>query len=84
MLEDSHRPTARWHLNEMAVMISGKQFWRWRAVDREGEVLDLLGQRTRKGPEPLSSCVGCLRSKALVLSPNRIRSLGKEWRDIVD
>jgi transposase-like protein len=33
----------------MAVMISGKQFWRWRAVDREGEVLDLLGQRTRQG-----------------------------------
>ena len=31
----------------MAVMISGKPFWLWRAVDNEGEVLDLLVQRRR-------------------------------------
>ena len=31
----------------MAVLISGKQFWLWRAVDDEGEVLDLLVQRRR-------------------------------------
>jgi putative transposase len=36
------RPTSRRHLDEVAVMISGKQFWLWRAVDSEGEVLDLL------------------------------------------
>ena len=41
------RPTAQWHLNEMAVMIAGRQFWLWRAVDDEGEVLDLLVQRRR-------------------------------------
>jgi putative transposase len=41
------RPTSQWHLDEMAVMISGKQFWLWRAVDDEGEVLDLLVQRRR-------------------------------------
>jgi len=42
-----HRPTARWHLDEMAVLIGGRQFWLWRAVDDEGEVLDLLVQRRR-------------------------------------
>jgi transposase-like protein len=31
----------------MAVMIAGTQFWLWRAVDDEGEVLDLLVQRRR-------------------------------------
>jgi transposase-like protein len=31
----------------MAVMITGRQFWLWRAVDEEGEVLDLLVQRRR-------------------------------------
>ena len=31
----------------MAVLISGRQFWLWRAVDDEGEVLDLLVQRRR-------------------------------------
>jgi putative transposase len=42
-----HRPTSRWHLDEMAVLIGGKHFWMWRAVDDEGEVLDLLVQRRR-------------------------------------
>jgi putative transposase len=31
----------------MAVMIAGRQPWLWRAVDSEGEVLDLLVQRRR-------------------------------------
>ena len=39
------RPTSTWHLDEMAVVIAGRQFWLWRAVDDEGEVLDLLVQR---------------------------------------
>ncbi len=41
------RPTSQWHLDEMAVMIGGKPFRLWRAVDSEGEVLDLLVQRRR-------------------------------------
>src|ERR1035438_4077207 len=32
------RPTPRWHLDEMAVMIAGTQFWLWRAVDDECQV----------------------------------------------
>src|ERR1700722_5967004 len=39
------RPTPRLHLDDMAVTIAGRQFWLWRAVDDEGEVLDLLVQR---------------------------------------
>ena len=31
----------------LAVLIAGRQFWLWRAVDDEGEVLDLLVQRRR-------------------------------------
>jgi transposase-like protein len=41
------RPSSQWHLDEMAVQIGGKRFWLWRAVDSEGEVLDLLVQRRR-------------------------------------
>ena len=41
------RPTSRWHLDEMMVTIAGRNFWLWRAVDDEGEVLDLLVQRRR-------------------------------------
>jgi putative transposase len=42
-----NRPTSQWHLDEMAVLIAGRRFWLWRAVDDEGEVLDLLVQRRR-------------------------------------
>ena len=31
----------------LAVVIAGRQFWLWRAVDDEGEILDLLVQRRR-------------------------------------
>ena len=40
-----HRPMPRWHLDEMAVLIGGRRIWLGRAVDDEGEVLDLLVQR---------------------------------------
>src|SRR5215216_7095658 len=41
------RPTGRWHMDEMVVSIQGKRMYLWRAVDREGEVLDLLVQSKR-------------------------------------
>ena len=39
--------TGRWHLDEMVVKIGGKRMWLWRAVDDEGEVLDMLVQKRR-------------------------------------
>ena len=41
------RPTERWHLDEMVVIIRGRRFYLWRAVDSEGEVLDFLIQSRR-------------------------------------
>src|SRR5438132_2477662 len=41
------RPSYRWHLDEMVVRIAGKRMYLWRAVDHEGEVLDMLVQRRR-------------------------------------
>ena len=43
------RPVAhdRWHLDEMVVSIAGRQTYMWRAVDSEGEVLDVLVQPRR-------------------------------------
>ena len=31
----------------MVIRIGGERFWLWRAVDSEGEVLDILVQRRR-------------------------------------
>ena len=40
-------PHGRWHLDEMFVRIGGKQMYLWRAVDAEGEILDVLLQAKR-------------------------------------
>jgi transposase-like protein len=40
-------PSPRWHLDEMVVRIGGDQMYLWRAVDDEGEVLDILVQPRR-------------------------------------
>jgi transposase-like protein len=41
------RPADTWHLDEMVVSIGGRRMYLWRAVDSEGEVLDLLVQPRR-------------------------------------
>jgi putative transposase len=41
------RPHDQWHLDEMVVSIGGQRMYMWRAVDSEGEVLDVLVQRRR-------------------------------------
>src|SRR5712671_4066761 len=38
------RPSDRWHLDEMVVRIAGRHMYLWRAVDHEGEVLEILPQ----------------------------------------
>jgi transposase-like protein len=35
------KPHSRWHLDEMVVSIQGRRMYLWRAVDSEGEVLDV-------------------------------------------
>jgi putative transposase len=40
-------PTGRWRLDEMVVRIGGGRMYLWRAVDDEGEVLDVLVQKRR-------------------------------------
>jgi putative transposase len=41
------RATGTWHLDEMVISIQGRRMYLWRAVDSEGEVLDLLVQPRR-------------------------------------
>lgn len=40
-------PSPRWHLDEMVCNVGGHRMYLWRAVDDEGEVLDLVMQRRR-------------------------------------
>ncbi len=41
------RPGDKWHLDEVQLKINGKKHWLWRAVDRDGLVLDILVQERR-------------------------------------
>jgi len=41
------RPSTTWHLDEVFVRIGGKRTYVWRAVDDEGEVLEVLAQSRR-------------------------------------
>ena len=73
------RPTSQWHLDEMAVMISGRQFWLWRAVDSEGEVLDLLVQRRRNKAAAVKLMRKLLKKQGFtpeVLVTDKLRSYG--------
>ena len=44
------RPGDNWHLDEMVLTINGEHHYLWRAVDQEGNVLDIMVQRRRDKP----------------------------------
>jgi transposase-like protein len=75
------RPTARWHLDEMAVIIAGRQFWLWRAVDDEGEVLDLLVQRRRDKAAAVKLMRKLLFAPELLVT-DKLRSYGAAKSEI--
>ena len=58
-------PTGCWHLDEMVVKISGQRMYLWRAVDDEGEVLDVLIQKRRNKAVALKLLRKLLRSQGI-------------------
>jgi putative transposase len=62
------RPEAytRWHLDEMVVLISGRQMYMWRAVDGEGEVLEILVQPRRDKDAAMRLLRNLLRHQGFV------------------
>ena len=41
------KPADKWHLDEVVIKIKGKQYYLWRAVDKNGQVMDILMQCRR-------------------------------------
>jgi transposase-like protein len=60
------RPSDRWHLDEMVVRIAGNRMYLWRAVDHEGEVLDVLVQSRRDSRAALRLMRKLLRKQGFV------------------
>jgi putative transposase len=44
---DRPRPNNKWHMDEVVITIRGKKHWLWRAIDADGDVLDILVQARR-------------------------------------
>src|SRR5271154_6060304 len=77
------RPSNRWHLDEMVVRIAGGRMYLWRAVDHEGEVLDMLVQRRRDKRAALRLMRKLLRKRGFVpksLTTDRLGSYGVAFR----
>ena len=64
------KPHAVWHLDEVYLKIDGRMVYLWRAVDAEGEVLDVLVQSKRNKHSALKLMRRLLRKYAVV--PERL------------
>jgi putative transposase len=60
------KPHSRWHLDEIMVSIAGRQMYVWRAVDSEGEVLEILVQPQRDKAAALRLLRKLLRRQGFV------------------
>jgi transposase-like protein len=79
------RPSARWHLDEMVVRIAGKRMYLWRAVDHEGEVLDMLVQRRRDTKAALRLMRKLLKKQGFapkLLITDKLGSYGSAFRQL--
>src|SRR5258705_281237 len=80
------RPGDRWHLDEMIVRIAGRRMYLWRAVDHEGEILDMLVQRRRDARAALRLMMRKLLKKQgfapKLLVTDKLRSYGSAFRQL--
>jgi putative transposase len=60
------KPHTTWHLNEIYLKIDGRMVYLWRAVDAEGEVLDVLVQSKRNKHAALKLMRKLLKKYAFV------------------
>ena len=79
------RPSGRWHLDEMFVSINGKRMYLWRAVDSEGEVLDILVQSRRNKRAALKLMRKLLKKQGFVpdaFVTDKLPSYGAALKDL--
>jgi transposase-like protein len=67
-------PSPRWHLDEAVCWIGGRRMYLWRAVDDDGEVLDVVVQRRRDNEAAVKLLGQLLRNQPV--EPERITTDG--------
>jgi putative transposase len=79
------KPHATWHLDEVYLKIDGRMVYLWRAVDAEGEVLDVLVQSKRNKHAALKLMRKLLKKYAFApkrLVTDDLRSYAPAARDL--
>ena len=79
------KPHSTWHLDEVFVKIDGRLVYLWRAVDAEGEVLDVLVQSKRDKRAALKLMRKLLKKMGFVpdeIVTDDLRSYGAAARDL--
>jgi transposase-like protein len=79
------KPHTTWHLDEAYLKIDGRMVYLWRAVDAEGEVLDVLVQSRRDKHAALKLMRKLLKKFSFVpdrLITDDLRSYGAAARDL--
>jgi transposase-like protein len=79
------KPHSIWHLDEVYLKIDGRMVYLWRAVDAEGEVLDVLAPSKRNKHAALKLMRKLLKKYAFVpqrLVTDDLRSYGAAARDL--
>jgi putative transposase len=79
------KPHTTWHLDEVYLKIDGRMVYLWRAVDAEGEVLDVLVQARRNKQAALRLIRKLLKKYGFVpdgLITDDLRSYGAAARDL--
>lgn len=79
------RPTAvdKWHLDEVVIPINARKYWLWRAVDTNGDVLDIpvLPQRNAKAARRFLARLIDRVGEPRVVITDKLRSYFKPIRD---
>ncbi|MFL4910585.1 IS6 family transposase [Streptomyces sp. MMS24-I2-30] len=80
------RPGDKWHLDEVFIKINGELKYLWRAVDQDGNVLDILVQNRRDKAAArrfFRKLLKKTRSVPRVVVTDRLRSYGAAHREVM-
>ncbi|MBL3670736.1 IS6 family transposase [Streptomyces sp. M2CJ-2] len=80
------RPGDKWHLDEVFVKINGERKYRWRAVDADGNVLDILVQNRRDTAAArrfFRRLLKQTRAVPRVIVTDKLRSYGAAHREVM-
>jgi putative transposase len=80
------RPGDKWHLDEVFLTINGERHYLWRAVDHDGNILDILVQRRRDKHAAKKFFRTLLKGLAYmprVIITDKLKSYGAAKREIL-